>query len=284
MKSLQDIKNSISARLFLKRKQLYQKSLQHINNQTIAFIIGCQRSGTTLMLNIFERDMDVKVYGEKSRLSSLDKEKNIRLNPLPLVKEVLDKDKAPLIVLKPLVESQHSLKLLNYFARSKALWMYRHYKDVARSNLKRFGQDRGIRNLRPIVEREPNNWRSENVPEYIRDIVVEHFSEDMPLHDAASLFWFVRNNFYFELELDKNPNVMIYRYNDLVTKPSKMMRSVYKFLGQTYPGDKILSHVHHSSVGKGKDVEISPEIEYLCVDMLNRLDAVYQGKEYYIEG
>lgn len=282
MKSLQDIKNSISTRLFLKRKELYQKSLQHSDNRTIAFVIGCQRSGTTMMLDIFQRDRDVKVYGEKSKLSSQDKERNIRLNPLPLVKETLDKDKAPLIVLKPLVETQRSPELLNYFAGSKALWMYRHYKDVALSNLKRFGQDRGIRNLRPIVEREPNNWRSENVPEHIRDIVVEHFSEDMPLHDAAALFWFVRNSFYFELDLDKNPNIMIYRYNDLVTKPSKMVQNIYKFLGQTYPGDEILSHIHHSSVGKGKDVEISPKIESLCIAMLNRLDAVYQTKDYYM--
>ena len=148
------------------------------------------------------------------------------------------KHKAPLIVLKPLVETQRSPELLSYFEGAKALWIYRHYKDVARSNLKKFGQDRGIRNLRPIVNREPNNWRSEFVPEHIRDIVVEHFSEDMPLHDAAAFFWYVRNSYFFEFEYDKNPDIMIFHYNHFVTQPATMMQNIYTFLGQEYPGDK----------------------------------------------
>jgi hypothetical protein len=85
------------------------------------FIVGCQRSGTTLMNWIFEGDLNAKVYPEVSKLSSEDPRKQLRLNPLPKVKAVLDKDRAPLIILKPLVESQNTLQLLDYFEDSKAL-------------------------------------------------------------------------------------------------------------------------------------------------------------------
>ncbi len=282
MKSIKEIREKVSNQVFAERKKLYQKTLKRPENPTIAFVIGCQRSGTSLMLDIFNNDMDVKVYPERSILSSQDEDRKIRLNPLPTVKVELDKDTTPLIVMKPLVETQRSPELLDYFAGSKALWMYRHYKDVARSNLKRFGQDRGVRNLRPIVEREPNNWRSEYVPEPIRDIVVEHFHEDMPLIDAAALFWYVRNSYYFEFGYDQNPDVMIFRYNHFVTQPAKMVPNIYKFLGQKYPGDKVVSIVHPSSVGKGQAVEISPAIESLCIEMLERLDNVYKTRDYYL--
>ena len=38
-------------------------------------------------------------------------EKKIRLNPYDLVEKELKKDKAPFTILKPLVESQNTLKL-----------------------------------------------------------------------------------------------------------------------------------------------------------------------------
>ena len=167
-------------------KEIYQLlKLRSSHKKTVLFIVGCQRSGTSLTIQIFDRDLNTKVYEELSKLSSNDLRNKIRLNPLESVKKVVDKNKVPLIVSKPLVETQNSLKLLNYFQGSKALWMYRHYKDVASSNLTLFGIENGINNLRPIVENDSQNWRSENVPENVRKVVFDHFSEDMNPYDAA---------------------------------------------------------------------------------------------------
>jgi len=228
------------------------------------------------MLRIFEKDLNTKVYGEFSKLSSGDVHQKIRLNPLDSVKEVIDKDRAPLIISKPLVETQNSLKLLDYFNGSKALWMYRHYKDVALSNLKRFGIENGINNLRPIVENNPQNWKSESVSESVRKIVLEHFSEDMNPYDAAALFWFVRNNLFFELRLDENPNVMMCRYEDLVMNPLEIINKIYEFIGHNFPGQKMVSEIYSLSLGKGRRVELSPEIDLLCKEFLEKLDKVYQ--------
>ena len=150
------------------------------HSKKILFIVGCQRSGTTMMSEVFELDLRAKVYGEFSKLSSEDY-LGIRLNPLSSVEKVVKKQRAPLIVLKPLVESQNLTKLLSFFPGSKALWMYRHYKDVARSNLNKFGESNGIKDLRPIILNEDRNWRSEFVPDTVRHEVAKYFSEDFNL-------------------------------------------------------------------------------------------------------
>lgn len=133
----------IEEKLFLKKKKVQQSLIPAVKEKRILFIIGCQRSGTTMMQKVFEKDLKSKVYGEFSRLSYWDPEK-IRLNPMDQLKREFGKVSPPLIVLKPLVETQNIDELLGYFPESKALWMYRNYKDVAASNLINFGQKNGI--------------------------------------------------------------------------------------------------------------------------------------------
>jgi len=240
-------------------------------NKDILFILGCQRSGTTMLLNIFKKNANVKTYGEFSELSNRDKGYGIRLNPLPVVEDQISNDKEKLIVLKPLVESQNVLDLLGYFKDSKAIWMYRHYKDVALSNLNKWGINNGIKDIAPIYNNEPGNWRSENLPNAIRKTIVENYSQDMNPYDAAALFWYVRNSLYVELGLDKNKNVMLCNYDSLVENPKNVFRLIYKFLSNKYPGDKLIRKISIKSVGKGNKVTISPKIDVICNNLFNKL-------------
>jgi len=257
-------------------KKIYQPlKFRSGHPKTLLFITGCQRSGTTLMLvKILELDLNTKVYGEFSRLSASDPRK-IRLDPLHSVRAVTERDKAGLIVLKPLVESQHILRLLNYFEGSKALWMYRHYGDAALSGVRKFGAGRCIDRLGAVIRNRPGDWRAERVPEDVRETVRKHFSQGMNPHDAAALFWFVRNNFFFELNLEEQPNVRLCRYESLVTNPLETMRTVYRFAGQDFPGKRIIREVSAASVGKGKDISLSPDTDLLCRNLLERLDEIH---------
>jgi len=110
---------------------------------------------------IFEKDLNTKVYSESSKIHSRydpdNINKKIRLVPYTTLNNFFKKDHALLIIAKPLVESQNILELLEYFEGSKAIWMFWHYKAVASSNLNYFGIKNGINNLRPIVENNPNN-------------------------------------------------------------------------------------------------------------------------------
>ncbi len=278
---------TIKTRSFRLWKEAYHHVLRRTEKTpTVVFIIGCQRSGTTLMDDIFDTDLNAKVYREVSKLSCFAPIEDglRRLKPLPLVDHALRRDRAPLVVLKPLVESQQADHILEYFPRARALWMYRHFLDVASSNLAHFGMKNGINNLRPIATGEHSNWRAERVSESVRSIVKHYWSESMNPHDAATLFWYARNSFFFDLRLNEHPRVMMLNYETLVSNPALTMKRVYAFLGQGFPGEHIVATVKSSSLGKGRSVTVSPEIHQLASEMLSRLDSIYESQPYFSPG
>lgn len=269
--------DKISRNLLIRKKDFVRLFKPRAKEKRILFIVGCQRSGTTLMLRVLENDLNTKTFPEFSKLSSIDKNK-IRLNPLDSVNDTIRKVRAPFVVVKPLVETQNVVRLLEYFDGSKALWMYRDYRDVASSNLRHFGIGNGIDDLRPIVEARPKDWRSEGVSKHVRTVVSTHFSEDMNPHDAAVLFWYARNILYFELELYDNPDVIMCKYEDLVTSPEDVLRGLYKNINEVYPGSQIHKAIHSRSVTRGQDVGLSPGVERLAAGLLEKLNRSYDTK------
>lgn len=247
-------------------------------NQQILFIIGCQRSGTSMISRVFARDFNVSVYRESSRLSSEDQthvgKYKLRLNSSSELESAFSKNKAPIIVCKPLVETQNITELFHHFPNSKALWMYRHYKDATNSLINKFSTNVGIRNLRGIVENNQDHWYSEKVPDSVRLTIEKHFSEQMKPQDAAALFWYVRNQLFYELNLENNTRVLMCRYEDLASQPFLVMQQIYYFLGRTFNKNHAWE-VNPSSVLKGQSIELSSEIQQLCDDLLKRLNTTY---------
>ena len=246
-------------------------------DKTILLIMGCQRSGTTLMQHILQRDMRSKVYGEFSKLSSDDREFHIRLNQLDSVRKTIEADRAGLIVLKPLVESQNALKLLDAFENAGVLWMYRDYRDTAVSNITTFGLTAGPNDLQAVIDNRDGDWRSEGLSDELRATVATNFSADMDPHDTAALFWFVRNSWLFELNLQTNDRVMLLRYEHLVAQPTAALNKLYGFIGHEFPGEHILPTIHQDSTGQGGDLKLSENIERLCSDLLERIDTAAGG-------
>lgn len=247
----------------------------HPVHKQILFITGCQRSGTTMMTRLFERDIHSMVYGEFSEISSVDRN-NIRLDPLDKVKAHFIREKANFIVAKPLVESQNIKEILDYFPGSRAIWMYRHFQDVASSNLINFGESNGVRDINFIVENNPANWRAEKNSKEALQVINRLYDPAMGHYDAAALFWFARNRLYFDLHLDQDERIMPVKYEALVKSPEKIMREIYEFVQVKYPGDKILSEVSSRSVGKGETISISPQIQQVCDQLYHKLEHHYQ--------
>jgi hypothetical protein len=98
----------------------------------------------------------------------------------------------------------------------------------------------------------------------------------MSREDAAALYWYVRNVFFFELELDKHPCVMLCKYEDFVLDPRKMFERIYEFVELPYPQSNILSNVHAKSVGQGGQVKVGEEINKLCEDLWGKLNDTYK--------
>ena len=242
-------------------------------DKPVLFIVGCQRSGTSLIHHLLRLDLDTVTYDEESPLSAADPVEGLRWDPLPQVAERFRADRAGFIVTKPLVESQNLDRLLASFPGSRALWMYRDYRAVARSNVAFFPEGTSRRDLAPMLAGDQSNWRCERLGEYERALVAGLHRPDLPAHDAAALFWHARNSLLFARDLALDPRVRLCRYEDLLADPAGVMRGVYAFLGRPWPGDRIVADVEPAPARAPRPLELEPGIARACNDMLARLEA-----------
>lgn len=244
------------------------------SEQTIALILGCQRSGTTMLLNVFERDLRTKSYSENGWLGECWP----RLMPYPKIHEMLSKDRVPLVIAKPLMESQRTLELLQEFPNAKVIWAYRGYSSVANSRVKKFGEDIQFNLIKLIVDGNEKEWSAERLPDALRELVRSVWQDGMSAYDAAALFWYVRNELFFTQDLVSNPRVKMTRYEDIATNPREVIAEIYQFLGLPPPPEAALTKVHQDSVGKGKNLDLDPSIVELCNAMERRLLAAHQAQ------
>lgn len=236
----------------------------------VLFIVGCQRSGTTLIHHLFRLDLDTITYDEYSPLSQLDRD-GLRLDPREVVQARIAADRAPLVVTKPLVESQNVRELLDWFPAARAIWIYRDFRDVAVSNIKHFGTDTGHRDLAPILAGDQDNWRAQNMASEDIERIRSVYTPDLAPHDAAALFWWARNRLWFSRALDQDSRIALCSYDDLVGDPGGIMKQAYGFIGRPYPGERILEDVFATSKGRGRDVVFSSAVRSMCLDLQAQL-------------
>ena len=238
--------------------------------KSIGLIMGVQRSGTGALVQAFESDWNCRTFGEDGGLAlgeNVGRGMRWRWKPYDEVARLLQRERAPLLVAKPLVESQNAAAILKCIPQAKIIWAFRDYRDVALSGQKQFGSDAIKFNLQSILEGR-QHWYSENVQEQTRKLVFEFYREDRPIYDLRALGWYVRNSLAFRYE---SVPIRFSNYDDLATSPGRAMRRLYDFLERPYPGDHIVRHIHPQSIERGKDVGISGDIRRLCDGMLERL-------------
>ena len=238
--------------------------------KAIGLIMGVQRSGTGALVKAFENDWNCRTFGEDGGLAlgnGAGPHMRWRWRPCDEVARLLQRERAPLLIAKPLVESQNARAILEHIPMAKIIWAFRDHRDVALSGQKHFGSDRIKFNLQSILE-EREHWYSENVDEETRKLVVDLYDDRRPIYDLRALGWFARNSLVFRY--DDLP-VMFSDYDDLATDPSRAMRRLYDFLERPYPGDHIVRHLHPRSVRRGGDLGISEDIRRLCDTMLGKL-------------
>lgn len=240
----------------------------------VVFIVGCQRSGTSLMHHLLRLDLDTVTYDEESPLSAGDPVEGLRWAPLPEVARRFQADRAALIVAKPLVESQNTDRLLDTFPDSRALWMYRDYRAVARSNVAYFPVGTSHTDLVPIVADDPSNWRAERLGAGARDLLQRLYRPDLSALDAAALFWYARNSLLFENGLSADTRVRACRYEDLLGDPAGIMQAVYVFLERPWPGNRIIADVEPAPACPPRPLELDPAVTEACAGLLARLDAL----------
>ncbi len=241
----------------------------------VIFIFGCQRSGTSITSAIFSKLDNVMSYPETNNpltdQDSSEPNHTIRLNVLEDVKDKINNNYHEFIVVKPLVESQRALEIINFFPYSKGMWLYRDYRDVVNSMVQKWGEDQGIPHLKPILNSNQKNWRSEKLSSNVREKIISLYKQGISSTDAWALFWYARNSLFFSQKLHLDPRFILMKYQKLVTSPSYLSSVLMKLNLSNIDVSKA-SNYNASSVGKGKDLMFSEHVSEILEEMMKKLE------------
>ena len=236
------------------------------------FVFGCQRSGTTMILDTLERDWSTTIFRDVSELG------NIVLRPDKEVRTVLARTRSQWAIAKPLADSHRVIDLLSSFERARGLWMFRHHLAVAHSDLRLFGDQNGIRNLQGALSEDSTNWRTRGVTPGIREMVERLSVSELSELDAALLFWLVRNSLFFEQKLDRHPRVRLVSYERVTAQPLEVFGEIYSWLGKEPPQSRLTNNIRPSPPPPSGG-ESNPAILMECERLLERLEAARASQD-----
>jgi hypothetical protein len=184
----------------------------------------------------------------------------------PTVLQRLHRVPFEVVVAKPLVESARAVELMDAADSVKAIWMLRHYDGVARSSVNRFGIENAYRDLQPFCIDDQLNWRSAGATRETRETIVRLLSEGLSPLDAAALFWWARNQLYFEQHLGCDERIRIVRYERACNCPEEVVEALSAYLGIALPKDSIASKMRPQH-DERESLDLHPEVDRLCREM-----------------
>ncbi|MDJ0788664.1 MAG: sulfotransferase domain-containing protein [Myxococcota bacterium] len=241
--------------------------------RTPLFLVGCQRSGTNMVMWTLEKAPEVWPYHEHLISPAF---RNYRLRETAVIDRLVARAPSPVVAFKPVCDSHLTDRLLDRHEGARAVWIYRRFADVANSNVANFGEH--VRDImRWIVQGDTDylDWRGERLSADAQELVRRCYRPDMSLFEAACLWWWLRNRFFFDLRLAEDPRVLMVRYEDLVSGDAEAFRELYRFAGCGFE-ERYLDDVFSSSIGKQDVPELAPEISDACAAMQQELDATYE--------
>lgn len=231
------------------------------------FVVGCQRSGTTMLIDTLMKAPQLWSHPEKSNIAY----DNYRLRPPAVVDLVIQATPADTVVFKPLCDSHLTDRILDAHAGSRAIWMVRNWPDVAASAVKKWDNHQA-EVIRAIAEGRADEvgWRGERIPDALVAQLREVVTPELTEIGGAALFWYVRNSFYFMLGLDRDPRVKLVRYEDLVGQPEQVFPALFAHIGASYDPAWIAG-IQDRSSPVSRPEGVSDDIAALCDALQARL-------------
>jgi hypothetical protein len=163
---------------------------------------------------------------------------------------------------KALCESDQISELLEEFSPARAIWVLRHYDDVANSmNVSFPRQIEFMRHLK--VDRTIGGWRTRGMSDSTYEIVQAQMETEMTAATAAALQWFMRNRLFFDQKLEKRSDVLLVSYENLVQAPEATFQGITEFIGIRFIG-RMTAKVHARSVKRRPTPEISNGTRMIC--------------------
>ena len=187
-----------------------------------------------------------------------------------MVSKAISTSKAATLVMKPILNSFEASYILNRFENAKVIWLLRDVKDMVSSSVKKFGNTVSNYIKDYIIEGKNNNWLSMGMHDDTRKIISSMDVAGFTEYDWMALVWWSVNRTILLDKLYESKRFILIKYETLVNKPIETTRNIYRFIGINFD-NKVIKYVHPASVGKGKSVELKPEIKSKCNELAEEL-------------
>ncbi|MEX2123290.1 MAG: hypothetical protein WD795_05325 [Woeseia sp.] len=249
------------------RKAAWRLFHNYAPDARVLYILGAQRSGTTLLLDCLEKSAEFDVLGESSSAMQ-----NFRIRSDEEIKEIITSSKHKVVVFKPLTDSHRAREFLDLAPNSCAIWAFRRVEDRANSAVAKFG-DHNLQVLRELAEGEGfDRWQAQGLSDENLALIRGFDLDEMKPEAASALFWYIRNSLYFSNGLDRLDTVLPLAYEDLASEPEAIMRGVCRFAGGQFT-EKMVRDVHAKSIGR-RESKLPERIQDLCTPMYEQLHQI----------
>jgi len=234
------------------------------------FLLGSHRSGTTMMMFVFELSRYFKVYNESHPKAFLRN----RIRDFDTIDGLIKVSRLPFTVFKPTMDSYLSDTFLIKFSGSKVIWIYRNYKDKVNSSVKKFQNAGSV--IPDIAQGKVNtSWFSEGLIDVVKDEIIRIYKPTFTKYENEALVWWGTNYLVIEKTIFANKNVLLVDYDRLVRHPQSEFSVIFKFIGAPLKHN-IFKDVRSTSLHKEPFPHIDRYVEELCEDLSSSLENCIQ--------
>ena len=228
-----------------------------------AFLVGCNRSGTSMLVFQLSRTWQVRLYNEWDPAAF----ENWRLRDLSVIEGLVKSSHAPITLFKPICDTYRTHVLLSRFPTAKVLFAFRHYDDVVNASLEGRHWDRTVTGW---VSTDFAEFSTMPAPEETRQFISSRWTPSLNRASGAALYWAFRNRLFFDLHLDQREDVRAVKYEAVVFEPRKELESLCEFLGIQFHR-RMAEGIFSSDVKGNPPPAIDEQIRADCEDLWQRL-------------
>jgi len=248
------------------RREVWQRIDNPTGAARPAFLIGCGRSGTSMLVHQLNKSMRIELYNEDNPAAF----ERWRLKELSVIDRLIAESHARVILFKPILDTYRARTLMAKYLDARFIFTFRHFDDVINSSLKRFGRMNRINHINSWIQDDFSEFKLEPPPNVSRTAIQELWRPGLSPEDGAALYWLFYNRLYYDLDLDKSERVMLMRYESVVSDPVRHFKALSEFLGLPY--EPVLAEgVFSSSIRRESAPEIDLAIRKACEALWLRL-------------
>lgn len=235
------------------------------------FLVGSYRSGTNMTVWALERSPEVTLYNENNPIAF----DNFYLRDKHIIHTVTRETETPIALYKPISDTWKARLFLSEYPDCKVLYIYRKVEDMIRSFVREFG-DAGRDTIENVNLKRIVDGTHQYFTEYpsvltgrTKEYIKQFFSSDLDYNSLIALFWLFQNRLYIDLELYKEPKVMLLNYETLVEDPKSGFANICEYIKIQYTDD-LVPDIKKSDRWNF-EVPINEDIKIECDRLYNEL-------------